>query len=138
MVLKDLDAAVNTAAADFHATGAAPGSQAASQSRMRAAAESLQSHEDRVVPVTGKRAVIARRLSESAFTAPHYFLRAAVKMDTVLEMRKALNDERTRSGLSKVSLNAFFVKMAAEALKRYPEVNASFRGDTITSLDLRT
>ncbi len=86
---------------------------------------------DTVIQVSGKRAVIAKRLSESAFTAPHYFLRAAVGMDTLLAARQALNEERAKAGLPKVSLNAFFIKLAAESLKRHPEVNASFRGDTI-------
>lgn len=83
--------------------------------------------ENQEIPVAGKRAVIARRLSESKFSAPHYYLSTSVEMESVLAARKALND----SVPDKVSLNAFFIKFAAEALKRHPGVNASWQGETI-------
>lgn len=83
--------------------------------------------QDEVIPVAGKRAVIAKRLSESKFTAPHYYLKTSVTMDGLVASRKMLNES---SGL-KVSLNAYFIKFAAEALKRHPDVNASWQGDSI-------
>lgn len=83
---------------------------------------------DEVIPVSGKRAVIARRLSESKFSAPHYYLKTSVVMDDLAAARKSLNSS---SGL-KVSLNAYFMKLTAEALKRHPDVNASWQGDSIT------
>jgi len=82
---------------------------------------------DQVIPVTGKRKVIAQRLSESKFEAPHYYLKLSIVMDGIMEARKRLNARRER----KVSLNAFIVKLAADALKRHPEVNASWMGETI-------
>ncbi|MFP4210807.1 MAG: dihydrolipoamide acetyltransferase family protein [Alkalispirochaeta sp.] len=82
---------------------------------------------DREIPVAGKRAVIAKRLSESKFTAPHYYLKTSVEMAGVMDARKMLN----ASLPSKVSLNAFFLKFAAEAIKRHPGINASWQGDKI-------
>lgn len=82
---------------------------------------------DETIPVAGKRAVIARRLSESKFSAPHYYLKTSVEMAAVVAARKMLNEGRQ----TKVSLNAFFIKFAAEALKRHREVNASWQGDSI-------
>jgi len=79
------------------------------------------------VPVTGKRAVIARRLAESKFSAPHYYLKNSVKMDAAMGARKQLNAELPE----KVGFNAFLIKFAAEALKRHPQVNASWQGDHI-------
>ena len=82
---------------------------------------------DRDIPVEGKRAVIARRLSESKFSAPHYYLSTSVSMENVLAARKMLNATLPE----KVSLNAFFMKFAAKALRRHPVVNSSWQGETI-------
>jgi pyruvate dehydrogenase E2 component (dihydrolipoamide acetyltransferase) len=83
--------------------------------------------QDVTVPVSSKRAVIARRLAESKFSAPHYYLRSKVIMDSVLAARKQLNKNREKN----VSFNAFLIKFAAEALKRNRRVNASWQGDSI-------
>ncbi|HKK48091.1 MAG TPA: pyruvate dehydrogenase complex dihydrolipoamide acetyltransferase [Alkalispirochaeta sp.] len=83
--------------------------------------------EDQVIPVAGKRAVIAKRLSESKFSAPHYYVKMSVDMDSMVQARKMLNATLPE----KVSLNAFFIKFVAEALKRHPNINASWQGDTI-------
>jgi pyruvate dehydrogenase E2 component (dihydrolipoamide acetyltransferase) len=79
------------------------------------------------IPVAGKRAVIARRLAESKFSAPHYYLKNSVQMDAAMGARKQLNAELPE----KVGFNAFLMKFVAEALKRHPEVNASWQGDHI-------
>ncbi|MFW5716247.1 MAG: pyruvate dehydrogenase complex dihydrolipoamide acetyltransferase [Spirochaetota bacterium] len=92
-----------------------------------AAAAAMQPGSNVTVPVTGKRAVIARRLAESKFTAPHYYLKNSVKMDAAITARKQLNAELPE----KVGFNAFLIKFAAEALKRHPEANASWQGDHI-------
>jgi pyruvate dehydrogenase E2 component (dihydrolipoamide acetyltransferase) len=79
------------------------------------------------VPVSGKRKVIAQRLSESMFSAPHYYLRTIVAVDDLFKARKELNTRVTE----KVSFNAFVIKFVAEALRRHPEVNAGWQGDHI-------
>lgn len=83
--------------------------------------------ENTTIPVAGARAVIARRLSESKYSAPHYYLKSSVRMESVLEARGQLNGELPE----KVGFNAFLVKFVAEALKRHPGINASWQGDHI-------
>jgi pyruvate dehydrogenase E2 component (dihydrolipoamide acetyltransferase) len=82
----------------------------------------------RVIPVSPKRKVIAERLSTSMFSAPHYYLKTSINMEEILEARVALNRDREE----KVSLNAFILKFAGEALKRHPIINSTWNGDTIT------
>jgi pyruvate dehydrogenase E2 component (dihydrolipoamide acetyltransferase) len=79
------------------------------------------------VPVSQMRKTIARRLSESKFTAPHFYLTIEVDMDNVLNARKAVN---AAQGV-KVSFNDFIVKAAAVALKKHPLVNSSWLNDKI-------
>ncbi|MEX2442073.1 MAG: pyruvate dehydrogenase complex dihydrolipoamide acetyltransferase [Alkalispirochaeta sp.] len=92
-----------------------------------AGSASAPAAEDQVIPVAGKRAVIAKRLSESKFSAPHYYVKMSVDMDSMVNARKMLNATLPE----KVSLNAFFIKFVAEALKRHPNVNASWQGENI-------
>lgn len=79
------------------------------------------------VPVSQMRKTIARRLSESLFTAPHFYLTMEINMDKAMELRGTVN------ALSsvKVSFNDFVVKAAALALKQHPNVNSSWLGDKI-------
>lgn len=72
------------------------------------------------------RKVIAKRLSESKFTAPHYYLMIEVDMDNAIASRAKIN------GLpdTKVSFNDMVVKACAMALKKHPQVNTSWKGDT--------
>lgn len=110
------------------ASGAGSTAAAAAPSAAPAAAPG-----DRVVPVTPMRRTIARRLSESMSSAPHFYLTVSVDTGNLLSVREQLNaalaaEETPR----KVSLNAFLVKLAADALRRHPRVNATWNGDTIT------
>ena len=82
---------------------------------------------DEIMPVTTKRKIIAQRLEESKYSAPHYYLRLKVRTDDLMEARKALNNTLKES----ISVNAFIVKFVAEALKRHPTVNSTWQGDTI-------
>ncbi len=82
---------------------------------------------DEEIPVSQKRRIIAQRLAESMYSAPHFYLTVSVDMGRLLEARERLNARRA----DKVSLNAFLVKFAAEALKRHPMVNSSWAGETI-------
>ncbi|MFW6234279.1 MAG: pyruvate dehydrogenase complex dihydrolipoamide acetyltransferase [Spirochaetota bacterium] len=84
--------------------------------------------EDRTIPVSRMRATIAKRLAESKFSAPHFYLKLSVDMTGIMDARARLNQELPE----KVGLNAFIMKFAAEALKRHPSVNASWNDDTIT------
>ncbi|MBN2322974.1 MAG: 2-oxo acid dehydrogenase subunit E2 [Spirochaetes bacterium] len=82
---------------------------------------------NREIQVSAKRRVIARRLSESKYSAPHYYLTAVADAGRLVSARKSLNHRMEK----KISFNAFLIRLAAEALKNHPMVNASFLGDTI-------
>ena len=78
-------------------------------------------------PVSQMRKVIARRLSESLFTAPHFYLTMEILMDKAMETRVKLNE------LSpvKLSFNDMVIKACAVALKQHPVINSSWLGDKI-------
>ncbi|PST84856.1 pyruvate dehydrogenase complex dihydrolipoamide acetyltransferase [Pedobacter yulinensis] len=78
-------------------------------------------------PVTQMRKVIAKRLSESLFTAPHFYLTMSIDMDKAMEARARINEYAP----SKVSFNDLVLKATAIALKQHPAVNSSWLGDKI-------
>jgi pyruvate dehydrogenase E2 component (dihydrolipoamide acetyltransferase) len=78
-------------------------------------------------PVTQMRKVIARRLSESLFTAPHIFVTMSIDMDSAIVARTKMNEFAP----VKISFNDLVVKAAAIALKQHPVINSSWLGDNI-------
>jgi pyruvate dehydrogenase E2 component (dihydrolipoamide acetyltransferase) len=85
----------------------------------------IESYED--VPITQMRKTIAKRLAESKFTAPHFYLTKEIRMEAVLDARKRMNEYSE----SKISVNDLVVKAAALALKKHPNVNSSWLVDKI-------
>ncbi len=79
------------------------------------------------VPISQMRKTIARRLSESLFTAPHFYLTMSIDMDAAVAARTKLNE----SGKIKISFNDIVLKATAVALKQHPKVNSSWLGDKI-------
>ena len=79
------------------------------------------------INVTQMRKVIARRLGESKFTAPHFYLTIEVNMDKAIQMRKRLNEVAP----VKISFNDLVIKACAAALRLHPEVNSSWLEDKI-------
>jgi pyruvate dehydrogenase E2 component (dihydrolipoamide acetyltransferase) len=79
------------------------------------------------VPVSQMRKTIAKRLSESKFTAPHFYLKVTVDMDKAMEARKQMNEVAQ----VKLSFNDLVVKAAAVALKQHPTINSAWMGDKI-------
>ena len=79
------------------------------------------------VGISQMRKTIARRLAESKFTAPHFYLSVSIDMDAAMETRKSIND----AGEVRVSFNDMVVKAAALALKKHPVVNSSWLEDRI-------
>ncbi|MBI2257641.1 MAG: pyruvate dehydrogenase complex dihydrolipoamide acetyltransferase [Flavobacteriia bacterium] len=77
--------------------------------------------------ISQMRKTIARRLAESKFTAPHFYLKLKVEMDAVIDARKKINEK----GTVKVSINDFIVKACANALVKHPTVNSSWLGEVI-------
>lgn len=78
-------------------------------------------------PVSQMRKAISRSLSESLFTAPHFYLNITVDMDGAMAARTQINTVAP----VKVSFNDIVIKAVAIALKQHPAVNSSFRGDKI-------
>lgn len=85
----------------------------------------VESYED--VSITQMRKTIAKRLAESKFTAPHFYLTKEIRMDAVMDARKRMNEYSE----SKISVNDLVVKATALALKKHPNVNSSWLGDKI-------
>jgi pyruvate dehydrogenase E2 component (dihydrolipoamide acetyltransferase) len=79
------------------------------------------------VPVSQMRKVIARRLGESKFAAPHFYLTISIDMDNAIEARKSIKDIMD----VKVSFNDMVIKASAAALKKHPAVNSSWLTDKI-------
>jgi pyruvate dehydrogenase E2 component (dihydrolipoamide acetyltransferase) len=79
------------------------------------------------VPVTQMRKTIARRLAESKFSAPHFYLTLTIDMDAAMAARTELNAHAE----VKLSYNDMVVKAAGLALKKHPAVNSSWLGDRI-------
>lgn len=80
------------------------------------------------VPVSQMRKTIAKRLAESKFTAPHFYLNIDIDMASAMEARKRINEMIQPD---KVSFNDLVIKACAAALKRHPSVNSSWMGDHI-------
>ncbi|WP_231460550.1 pyruvate dehydrogenase complex dihydrolipoamide acetyltransferase [Pedobacter sp. Leaf132] len=78
-------------------------------------------------PVSQMRKVIAKRLAESLFTAPHFYLTVSIDMDNAMAARTTINAVAP----VKVSFNDLVIKAVAVALKKHPAVNSSWGGDKI-------
>ncbi len=77
------------------------------------------------VPVSQMRKAIARRLSESKFSAPHFYVTMEINMDKAIEARKSMNEISP----VKISFNDMVLKATASALRQNPDVNVSWLGD---------
>jgi pyruvate dehydrogenase E2 component (dihydrolipoamide acetyltransferase) len=86
------------------------------------------SGDDTKIPLSDKRTIIAKRLSESKYSAPHFYLTLKADMTRLIESRLRFNEDHPES---KTSLNAWIMKLTAEALKRHPEINATWNSDSI-------
>ncbi|MBI1288293.1 MAG: pyruvate dehydrogenase complex dihydrolipoamide acetyltransferase [Flavobacteriales bacterium] len=89
------------------------------------AANAVESHRD--VEISQMRKTIARRLAESKFTAPHFYLTMKIDMDAMIDARDSINSVSS----SKISFNDLVIKACAVALKQHPQVNAAWMGDFI-------
>jgi pyruvate dehydrogenase E2 component (dihydrolipoamide acetyltransferase) len=82
------------------------------------------------IPLTPMRKVVAKRLTESMQSAPHFYLGVVVDAEELLALRARLNDELAGDGI-KLSVNDLLVKACAAALRAHPGINVSFAGDKI-------
>jgi pyruvate dehydrogenase E2 component (dihydrolipoamide acetyltransferase) len=118
---------------DSYVPAAKPQPQAQAEGKKSADAKPVQpfaqtgqeSYED--VPNSQMRKTIARRLGESKFQAPHFYLTMEINMDNSIRSRKSINEISP----AKVSFNDLVIKACAMALRQHPAVNSSWRGDFI-------
>ncbi|HCA05979.1 2-oxo acid dehydrogenase subunit E2 [Chryseobacterium sp.] len=83
--------------------------------------------EDTETPNSQVRNIIAKRLAESKFSAPHYYLMVEINMDKAIEARKEINSLPD----TKISFNDMIIKATAVALRKHPQVNSSWAADKI-------
>ena len=86
---------------------------------------SMENHTD--IPLTQMRKVIARRLGESKFSAPHFYLTMEINMDNAITSRVSMNEVSP----VKISFNDMIIKASAMALRKHPDVNSSWMGDFV-------
>ncbi len=79
------------------------------------------------IPLTQMRKTIAKRLSESKYSAPHFYLTMKIQMDKMVEARSLLNANTD----IKISFNDLIIKACAAALRQHPIINSSWLGDKI-------
>ena len=79
------------------------------------------------VKVSQMRKTVAKRLSESKFTAPHFYVTMEINMDKAMEARKSINEMSP----VKISFNDMVIKAVAASLRQHPKVNSSWMGDKI-------
>jgi len=118
VIKRDVDSYAPTAATAPAKTTTSPASAAAPVS-------GTEGYTD--TPLTQMRRIIAQRLAESKFSAPHFYLRMTITMDNAMEARKAIN----LVSPEKVSFNDLVIKACAMALRKHPAVNSSWMGDFI-------
>jgi pyruvate dehydrogenase E2 component (dihydrolipoamide acetyltransferase) len=132
IVKRDVEAAVSKAATTTVVTTtsvvSAPAVQvvAAKPTPSVSAAFGNEDYTDQ--PLSSMRKVIAKRLSESLFTAPHFYLTMEINMDKAMELRTQLN---AVAAPVKLSFNDIVVKAVAVTLRNHPAINSSWMGDFI-------
>jgi len=91
--------------------------------------------EDQAVPVSNMRATIARRLLESTNGIPHFYVEIEIDAGPLADLREGLNNALgnlpPEKGGGKFTVNDFILKASVEALRRVPNVNSSWQGETI-------
>jgi len=125
IVKKDVESFVPAAKASAPAT--APTATPATETKTITLPQFIGEEKYTEQNVSQMRKTIARRLSESLFTAPHFYLTISVDMDNAIEARAQINTVAP----VKVSFNDIVIKAVAVALKQHPAVNSSWRGDKI-------
>lgn len=125
IVKKDIDGASAVSSQQPTVSTQAPAPKAQPAAPAAPAAPAVGDFED--TPVSQMRKTIARRLSESLFTAPHFYLTMEITMDKAMELRGKINEVSP----VKVSFNDMVIKAAALALKQHPAINSAWLGDKI-------
>ncbi|KIO78374.1 pyruvate dehydrogenase [Pedobacter lusitanus] len=123
IIKKDIENFKPAAAAKAADAGSAP----AAEKQAPVLAQYIGEEKYTEKPVSQMRKVIAKRLSESLFTAPHFYLTMSIDMDAAMDARTKMNEFSP----VKLSFNDLVIKAVAVALKQHPNVNSSWLGDKI-------
>lgn len=113
----------------LHVSGSGPGGKIIKEdvTRARTSAVPASSESVRRIPLTPMRRIIAQRMSESMFSAPHYYVTVEVDMSATVRFRESLAP-------AKPSFTALMLYAAAKAIQRVPQVNARWDEDAIEEL----
>jgi pyruvate dehydrogenase E2 component (dihydrolipoamide acetyltransferase) len=125
IIRRDVDSFKPQAAQQASGQGQAAQQKGGGSANVATFTPGQEGHTDQ--PLSQMRRIIAQRLSESKFSAPHFYLRMTITMDNAMEARKAINAVSP----VKVSFNDLVIKACAMALRKHPEVNSSWMGDFI-------
>ena len=90
---------------------------------------SAEPRQDETVQLTKLRQAIARRMTESTTSVPHFFVTHEYKMGALLDMRVGINEYLPEN--EKLSVNDFILKAVALTLRQFPNLNASYAGDKV-------
>jgi len=127
IVRADVEAAQKGTAPPRAEAPAAEAPPAPAPAPVSAAKPALIAAPHRIVPHSGMRKVIARRLTEAKQSVPHFYLSMDLALDPLLKLRGDLNGKSQEGpGAFRLSVNDLLIKAAALALRRVPEVNASY------------
>ena len=118
IIKRDIEAALNAAPVAVSSSAEPPASLSNNYSAKL---------ETKDIPLSSMRKVIAKRLAESKFQAPHFYVTSEIDMQYLIEARKRINADAP----PKISFNDLIVKAAAMALRKHPFINASWLGDKI-------
>ncbi len=133
IIKADIEAAMAGAAPKAATAPAAAAAPAAAPPPKPAAPAAPLAAPHTLAPHSTMRKVIARRLSESKATIPHFYATVDVELDALLKLRAELNAKSPKDGPGawKVSVNDMIIKASAIALRRLPRVNASWQDDAM-------
>lgn len=124
IIKRDVEAALESSAQEQEKPAPEKAPERAPERRAPAAVPAEGGYES--VRISQMRKTIAKRLAESKFTSPHFYLTAEIDMDRAVSFRADLNETAAKNDLAKVSYNDLVTKACALALRRHPWVNASW------------
>jgi pyruvate dehydrogenase E2 component (dihydrolipoamide acetyltransferase) len=135
IVRADVEAAMSRPAAAAASAAAPAPVAAAAPAAKPVSATGLPPH--KLVPHSGMRRTIARRLTEAKQTVPHFYVSMDIELDAMLKLRAELNAKSAKDGPNafKLSVNDFVIKASAIALRRVPGANASWTDEGVALYD---
>lgn len=138
IIRSDVEAAANSSSVEAFGPGersaADDSGVEASAGAVRAGSGPTSGAGSTDVPLTGMRKAIARRLTESKSTVPHFYLTGDICMDSVLDFRGRINESLAKQGL-KATVNDLLLKALGNALVEVPEANAIWAETTVRQFD---